>query len=379
MTVASHHELPPSLAKATETQPRAGSALAAALATSPLHAYLFQGPTGTGKRSVARAFAAELLAAASADPESARRRALADPSPHPDLAWLRPAGAQHLVDDIREVVIHGAALRPFEGSRRVFVIEDADAMREESQNALLKTLEEPPAFAHLLLLSSEPELIAETVRSRCQPVQFAPLSPQVVEKQLGGIDAGPLERRAAARLAGGDAGLARFLLSKEGRRLRAHAEAFARGARAGQVAEAPWRELLSDAEERGGEAGSRAEGQLLERAEGAAKSDAARLKREAGEASRRVTRRERTAALDLALALIGAWYRDVAAVAAGAPDLVLGADHQAELEADAAGLDSARARSAAELTLDTRQRLRLNVAEELAFEALFFRVQQLLA
>ena len=88
----------------------------------------------------------------------------------------------------------------------MFVIEAADAMAEESQNALLKTLEEPAAFAHLILISAEPEALLETVRSRCQIVRFRPLAEEAVvagleERVLGDGDD---ERRAAARLAGGD-------------------------------------------------------------------------------------------------------------------------------------------------------------------------------
>ena len=150
-------------------------ALTAALASGPSHAYLFRGPRGAGKRAAARAFAAEILATGAEDPEDARRRALLDPSPHPDLVWLAPRGAQHLVEEVRERVIRAAAYRPFEGGKRVFVVEAAEAMRDESQNALLKTLEEPPEFVHLILLSSEPEALLETIASRCQPVDFAPL------------------------------------------------------------------------------------------------------------------------------------------------------------------------------------------------------------
>ena len=130
-------ELPGALAAATEHQPRARLALGAALVAGPTHAYLFSGPHGSGKRAAARAFAAEILATGSDDPDDARRRALLDPSPHPDLVWLRPRGSQHLVEEVRAQVIRAAVYRPFEGSERVFVIEAAEAMREESQNALL--------------------------------------------------------------------------------------------------------------------------------------------------------------------------------------------------------------------------------------------------
>ena len=189
--------------EATEHQPRARVMLSAALSSGPSHAYLFSGPPGAGKRAAARAFAAEILAAAAADPEDARRRALLDPSPHPDLVWLAPSGAQHMVEEVRERVIRASAYRPFEGASRVFVVEAAEAMRDESQNALLKTLEEPPGFVHLILLSSEPAALLETVASRCQPVDFAPLPAEAVEAELAG-DGEPAEVAAAARLAAGD-------------------------------------------------------------------------------------------------------------------------------------------------------------------------------
>jgi len=116
-----------------EHQPRARVALSAALASGPSHAYLFRGPRGAGKAAAARAFAAEILVVGATDPDDARRRALLDPSPHPDLAWLAPRGAQHMVEEVREKVIRAASYRPFEGEKRVFVIEAAEAMRDESQ------------------------------------------------------------------------------------------------------------------------------------------------------------------------------------------------------------------------------------------------------
>jgi hypothetical protein len=105
----------------------------------------------------------------------------------------------------------------------------------------------------------------------------------------------------------------------------------------------------------------------------------AKLNREATEQLKRTERRARTRALDLGLALCGAWYRDLAAVASGAPGLALNADREAELAADAAGLDPACAREALELTLDTRRRLIVNVSEELALEALWLRLADALA
>ena len=380
MTAAAQREagIPEGLAEATRHQPRARATLGAALAAGPSHAYLFRGPRGSGKRTAARAFAAELLAEESADPSDARRRALLDPSPHPDLVWLRPPGAQHLVDEIRESVIRAASLRPAEGERRVFVIEEAEALRDESQNALLKTLEEPAPFAHLILICSDPELLAQTIVSRCAPVEFAPLSPDAVLEATGSGESP--ETSAASRLSGGDVELARLLLSDRGGALRAAAESAARAARRDPAARAPWRELLEVAEQAGAEAGAEEERRLLEEAEsGGRRGRSGKLTREATDQVRRTERRARTRALDLALALCCAWLRDLAAVASGADQLVLNADRREELAEDAAGLDPARARIALEWVLDTRRRLRLNVSEELALEALWLRLSASLA
>jgi len=367
------------LAAATEHQPAARVALEAALA-SPHHAYLFVGPRGTGKRQAARAFAAEILAAGAPDPDDSRRRALAEPSPHPDLVWLTPPGTQHLVEEVRERVIRGAAYRPFEGERRAFVIEAAETLADESQNALLKTLEEPPPFVHLMLLSSEPAALLETVVSRCQPIRFAALAPEAVEERLADVagQGSADERRAAARLCGGDGERAAFLLTDDGRDLRARAEACARAARAGALDDVPWLGLLDAAESAGEEAAAEASARLAERRE-AIRGELARRGRDVEEAGRRAGRRRRTEVLDVALALCGAWFRDLAAIGEGAPDVAMNVDRESELRADTEGLDPAAARRAAELVLETRRRLRVHVSEELALEALFYRAASVLA
>jgi DNA polymerase-3 subunit delta' len=367
------------LAAATEHQPAARVALEAALA-SPHHAYLFVGPRGTGKRQAARAFAAEILAAGAPDPDDSRRRALAEPSPHPDLVWLTPPGTQHLVEEVRERVIRGAAYRPFEGERRAFVIEAAETLADESQNALLKTLEEPPPFVHLMLLSSEPAALLETVVSRCQPIRFAALAPEAVEERLADVagQGSADERRAAARLCGGDGERAAFLLTDDGRDLRARAEACARAARAGALDDVPWLGLLDAAESAGEEAAAEASARLAERRE-AIRGERARRGRDVEEAGRRAARRRRTEVLDVALALCGAWFRDLAAIGEGAPDVAMNVDRESELRADTEGLDPAAARRAAELVLETRRRLRVHVSEELALETLFYRAASVLA
>jgi DNA polymerase-3 subunit delta' len=256
-------------------------------------------------------------------------------------------------------VIRAAAYRPFEGGHRVFVIEAAEAMRDESQNALLKTLEEPPRFAHLILLCAEPSGLLETIGSRCQAVDFSPLPAEAVAASLEGD---PAETAAAARLAAGDLELARFLLGGEGRALR---DRF--------CSRADWRPLLKAAEEAGEEAESAARAALDEQREAGIKRSA----REVSEEAKRAGRRRRTELLDLALALAAAWFRDLAATAVGAGEVVYNSDRVDQLRRQAEAIDAASARRAVELVEDSRRSLDLNVSEELALEALFFRLDRL--
>lgn len=375
------------LEKTTEHQARARVALTAALASGPSHAYLFRGPRGAGKAAVARAFAAEILAAGGADPDDARRRVLIDPSPHPDLVWLRPRGAQHMVEEVRERVIRASSYRPFEAEKRVFVIEAAEQMRDESQNALLKTLEEPPDFVHLILLTAEPSMLLETIASRCQPIDFAPLPPEAVEARLSGAGS-PEEIAAAARLSAGDVVRAQFLLSDSGRDLRAAAlelgrtierdspdtqHASASGESLSMVP-AAWSHLLKAAESVGEEAEATTRDLLDEETEAGVKRSA----RDIGDEAKRAGRRRRTEVLDLGLELTASWFRDLAATASGAPEVVYNQDQLAALQS-VGSLDPARPRRAAELVQDTRRRLDLNVSEELALEALAFRLAAVFA
>jgi DNA polymerase-3 subunit delta' len=362
------------LEEATEHQGRARVALTAGLAHGPSHAYLFRGPRGSGKRAAARAFAAEILADGADDPDDVRRRALLDPSPHPDLVWLAPRGAQHMVDEVRERVIRASVYRPFEGEHRVFVVEAAEAMRDESQNALLKTLEEPPPFVHLILLTSEPDGLLETIASRCQPVDFAPLPAEVVEAQLvatpEAAGAAPEEIAAAARLAAGDLERARLLLSPTGRELRGEVEATITATLADELSGAPWRRLL----DRATKAGEEAEGAAREALEEGSQAGIKRTAKDLTDGAKRAGRRRRTEILDLGLELTALWLRDLAALAADAEEVAFDRDRLEVLRVQATKVDPTWARAGAAAVQGTRRGLDLNVSEELALEALFYRL-----
>jgi DNA polymerase-3 subunit delta' len=357
-----------------DEHPHARALLLAALPPGEAsHAYLFHGPAGAGKRAVARAFAAALLADGSDDPAGASERVMR--GAHPDLTWVTPSGASEmLVADIDEPVVAAAARTPFESRRRVFVIEGADTMHDATANRLLKTLEEPPAFVHLILLTTRPGEVLPTVASRCLPVRFEAPSAALLAQRLEALGVAPATARACGRLALGDGERAVALALGEGPALREAAERFATDSLAGELAERPWMALI----ERSRAAGDRAAGELDERhrndLEFIARSERARFEREHAERVKRAQRRGAAATLDTALGLVELFYRDAGVLLEGAPELVHAVDRLAALEALAAGRTPRSLHRSVELVSDTRERLARNVTEELALEALAYRL-----
>jgi DNA polymerase III subunit delta' len=362
----------------TQDHPQARIVLSSALGSGPSHAYLFHGPAGVGKRTVARAFAAELLASGATDPDDVRRRVAH--GVHPDLTWVRPSGAHVMrVDDVDEPVVMAATRTPFEVSRRVFVLERVDTMNDEVANRLLKTLEEPAPFVHLILLTDALGRVIETVVSRCQLVRFEPLPAERIAAQLA-AEGVPAERaRACARLALGNATRARYLASPEGEEVRGEVEAFVAAALAGGGDTGdPWRPLLQRAEARREAEEERLAVAARERLELEPKGRERRaIERELEEAAKRDGRRARTASLDLALTLTGLTFRDLVCVAEGAEAAVLAEDRTPALAERARSRDPRKLREAAERCERLRQALELNVTEDLALSALGFRLSAL--
>jgi DNA polymerase-3 subunit delta' len=346
---------------------------------NPSHAYLFHGPGGAGKRRAARALAAELLADGAKDSGSARRRARA--GSHPDLTWVSPSGAHEiLVSDIDQPVVAAASKTPFESARRVFVIESADQLGDEAANRMLKTLEEPPPFVHLILITDRVAEVLPTIRSRCQAVRFEGPSLAEVSRELVVEGAVPEPvADALARLSLGDAGRARELSQPEGQALREAAEGFARAAIAGDVAgSAPWGPLLEAVKSRGERVRIELEERSVAERGLLPGKERKRSDTEWSDRIRRSRRRVETSALDLALALVAVWFLDLAALQWSAEDLVRNTD-RLEVLRDLAGPDAQRLREAVELVEDTRLRFQLNVSEDLACEALAYRLERVLS
>jgi DNA polymerase-3 subunit delta' len=342
------------------------------------HAYLFHGPGGAGKRAAARALATELLVEGASDAEGARRRA--ESGAHPDLTWVVPSGAHEiLVSDIDGPVIAAASKTPFEALRRVFVIERVDELGDEAANRMLKTLEEPASFVHLILLTDRLMEVLPTIRSRCQLVRFEAPSDAQLTSAIEALGAGRETALACARLSLGDGTRALELAGPAGQALRSGAEAFARAALAGQMADRrPWQDLLAAVRTRGDAIRAELEAEAAAELELYPRKERKRIETEWSDRVRRARRRAETAALDLALQLVSLWFSDLARLEWGAGELVHHVDRADQL-AQHAGRDPRRLLAAIEAVEEVRQRFQLNVSEELACEALAYRLERLVA
>ncbi len=361
------------LQAALASHPHAAAVLGPALAPEgrPSHAYLVHGPPGSGKRELARAVAAALLMAGASSPETVAERVSRDA--HPDLTWVTPSGAaEMLVSDIDEPVVAAATRTPFESARRVFVIEGAETMNDQSANRMLKTLEEPAPFVHLILLTDRLPDVLPTIVSRCQRVRLDPLAPELIERGLGGVP--PETARACARLALGDAALAARLAGPDGETLRGQGQELARAALSGETEGRPWLALLEASRSAGAQAGELLQQRLEAEMEMIPSKERKKHEREGQDARRRAERRARTATLDLALRLAELWLRDVLCVQQGAPELVHASDRLERLREQAQAFEEAAVTRAIERIGATRLSLSLNVSEELALEALAYSV-----
>jgi DNA polymerase III subunit delta' len=273
-------------------QDHAVALLSRAVASGRLaHACLFDGPESVGKRSTALGLAFALCC-----PEAPGQGCGQCPvchriatGQHPDVLCFAPTAQQYVVEQAREIVAV-AATRPHEAPARVLILDQADRLNPSSANCLLKTLEEPFPGNHLLLVTSAPDRLLATIRSRTQRVRFVPLSTAALREIALQRGASPSAAATAVALAAGQA--ARMVHALE-----ADAES------------ALW--VIVD---------------LLRKA--AAGKGASPIFDAAAEFSDKESRED----LPEALALLARLYRDALVISAGAGDLALLQDRKRDLE-----------------------------------------------
>ncbi|MBC3797728.1 DNA polymerase III subunit delta' [Acetobacterium tundrae] len=181
------------------------------------HAYLFSGMDGIGKKKAAKEFAKALLCLDTEKKPCGHCPVCIqiDHENHPDVNVITPKTGEVSIkiNQIREM-ISDLSVKPYSGNWRIVIIDGAETMTPEAQNSLLKSLEEPLSYNIFILLTSHPQSLLPTIRSRCQSYHFQPLASEEIEKifqQETEFDEQAISE--AALSAGGSPGMAYYLLT----------------------------------------------------------------------------------------------------------------------------------------------------------------------
>jgi len=183
------------------------------------HAYIFQGQAGLGKKTLANTFAKTIQCTSGTDEpcNSCISCKTFETGNHPDIIYVTATKTKALgVTDIRQQINETVDIHPYYYPYKIYIIDKADTMTPAAQNALLKTIEEPPSYGIFLLLSARKESLLPTIISRCVPLVLTPLSPHQVEDHLKGkLELSPEEADFLSTYTQGNLGRAIALVQDE--------------------------------------------------------------------------------------------------------------------------------------------------------------------
>lgn len=184
------------------------------------HAYIINGETGSGRRLLASALTKTLLCQHPTKEGDAcgvcKSCIQADSNNHPDVRFITHEKASISVDNIREQLVNDITIKPYNSTYKIYILPEADKMTEQAQNALLKTIEEPPAYAVIILLTDTVESLLETIRSRCIILNTRPLDKDAIKQYLvKNLQMEPERAEIAAGFCQGNVGKAIHFASSE--------------------------------------------------------------------------------------------------------------------------------------------------------------------
>ena len=377
MTAAS----PQGLLARLDTQPRVRSFLTSAVTSGRTsHAYLFVGAPGSGKLDAAWALAQALLcerdqAGGCGACDGCARVAR---HTHPDVHYFAPESATgYLIGQVRDM-LEDVALAPIRARRKVYIVDRAEQLRANTANALLKTLEEPPANVTFILLGTSTDVMLPTIVSRCQCVPFRMLSSRESAEAVAHATGVDLARcRMAVSVAGSPSRAIEFLKSadrQEARRAMLRAvDALARADEADILLGA--RDLMGTIKAPLADVKSTQQAVLEQNADylsrGALKQLEDRNKRE-------LSARERSGIME-ALASVRSLLRDVLMSLEGASDAIVNEDARDIVERLARATSTPGVVAALDAVERTERRIARNVTPQLAIEVMLFDIRKALA
>ncbi len=150
------------------------------------HAYILCGEDGSGKNMLADVFSTTLQCEEQGIEPCGKCKACIQASTgnHPDIIHVTHEKSRIGVDEIREQLNNSIMIKPYSGKRKIYIIDDAEKMTEQAQNALLKTVEEPPEYAVILLLTNNRMALLQTILSRCVALELRPIDNEIVKQHL---------------------------------------------------------------------------------------------------------------------------------------------------------------------------------------------------